>query len=62
MKMKDLTFIFLILLSSSSAMAQSTATPVTPMILTTTGCPGSQLSCAVPISPTNPLPTTTTGN
>jgi len=34
------------------------ATPVTPVISTTVGCPAGANNCTVPISTSNPLPVT----
>lgn len=39
-----------------SAQAQSTAQPVVPGYISTVGCPGTQKSCFLPFSPSNPLP------
>lgn len=50
----------LALFSPTIAHAQSTATPVTPGLLTTSGCPGSETICFVPYSVSNPLNTTGT--
>jgi hypothetical protein len=40
--------------------AQSTAQPVLPGILTTSGCPPGYTSCFIPYSNSNPLPVTAT--
>lgn len=48
----------LLLLSPWAALAQSTAEQVQPGFLTTSGCPGGQLSCFLPYSSANPLPVT----
>ncbi len=47
-----------LLLWSAPAFAQSTATPVLPGFLTTTGCPSGQTVCYLPYSATNPLAVT----
>lgn len=39
-----------------SALAQSTAQPVTPGALVTSGCPGGATTCFMPYSPSNPTP------
>lgn len=50
-------FIFLIpLLFALPAHAQSTAEQEQPGFISTSGCPGGQLSCFVPYSASNPLP------
>jgi len=46
----------LLLWGASSAYAQSTAQPVTPGYLTTSGCPAGYTVCFVPYSNSNPLP------
>lgn len=51
----------LLCLTPLTAYAQSTAEPVLPGLLTTSGCPGGQLSCFVPYSVSNPLPVTGSG-
>lgn len=45
-------------LFSSSVLAQSTATPVLPGLLTTSGCPPATTVCYVPYSSSNPLAVT----
>lgn len=47
-----------LLLWTTPALAQSTAQPVLPGFLTTTGCPSGSTVCYLPYSVTNPLPVT----
>ena len=53
--MKTAIIIVLCLLAGI-AYAAATATQVVPGTLNTSGCPGGQSSCWIPISSTNPLP------
>jgi hypothetical protein len=52
----------LFLLVPTLALAQSTAQPVQPGSITTSGCPSGFLSCFSPYSGTNPLPVTPSGS
>lgn len=51
-----------LLLAASYAMAQTTATPVTPGYLSTTGCASRQTVCFVPYGPLAPITGTVTAN
>lgn len=61
--MKLLKFVFasLALCFSVPAFAQSTAQPVLPGLLVTSGCPVGYTSCYLPYSNSNPLPVTVSG-
>lgn len=56
--MRWITALLFVLFLPFSVHAQSTAEPVLPGLLTTSGCPGNQPSCFVPYSVSNPLPVT----
>jgi hypothetical protein len=53
---RRLALLALLAISPSIAFAQSTATPVLPGLLVTSGCLAPQTSCYVPYSNANPLP------
>lgn len=46
----------ILVFTCANALAQSTAGNVIPGYLATSGCPGSQTSCFIQYSPTNPVP------
>lgn len=56
--MKILAIFFLVIFLPVTARAQSSAQPVLPGFLTTSGCPGSLSPCYLPYSDANPLPVT----
>ena len=58
MRIINLLAILILFTLPISAHAQSTADPVLPGMLVTSGCPGGKLSCFVPYSNSNPLPVT----
>lgn len=63
--MKLFRTLFLLIVAqgfASLAYSQSTAQPVLPGILVTSGCPSGYLSCYVPYSGSNPLPVSVAGS